>query len=217
MLLNDDISHAIQEQKRPFHWELVDKHYLLLWDKRDLPTVFKFCKAVRESDRAKKEELLDIFASTIDRKLNDHHIPQTNLVPESLEMAVREDILTFRGIARFCQLICLKSTAIGHTVAVGTGTTGAEAFDQFLIDEKANIQISKNGFWDPSGIRVWYGGTFGESVPSYDFTESCVRDQASVLNAVLFCRNVFVGSPMHHEEGNSGFTAAGVFEFIPIQ
>src|SRR5574341_753570 len=135
MLSIDYINTLIQEQKRPFHWELVDRHYLLLWDKRDLPTVFKFCKAVRESDRAKREELLDIFASTIDRKLNDHHIPITNLVPESLDMSVKEDILTFRGITRFCQLICLKSTKIGHTVAVGIGTTGAEAYDQILVTE----------------------------------------------------------------------------------
>lgn len=207
---------TINSTTKGFHWELLDKHYLILWDKRDLPAIFRLSKLIRESDRSKREELLDIFGNSIDRKLNDHHIPITELVPESLDMAFTEDILTFKGITRFCQLICLKSNQTGHTVAVGTGTTQAQAFDSQLVSEVTSVEISTNGFFDPSGIRIWYGGTFGESVPTNTFKESCIRDRASVINAVVFARNTFTTNYIDHNQGTSGFTAAGVFEFIPI-
>jgi hypothetical protein len=214
MLSTDQIT--LGQNKHGFNWKLSDKHYLVLWDKRDLPIVFRFCKLIRESHQAKKEELLDIWGNTLERKLNDHHIPATNLIPESLDMATAEDILTFKGVARICQLICLKSNLTGHTVAVGVSSSSAQAYNYKLGQEMANVQIETNGFFDPSGIRVWYGGTFGEGTPTNQYKESCVRDRASINNAVTFCRNTFVGNVIDHNQGTSGFTAAGVWEFSPL-
>jgi hypothetical protein len=214
MLSVDQIT--IGTNKHDFRWEFRDKHYLVLWDKRDLPTVYKFCKLVRESHKAKREELLDIWGNTLERKLNDHKIPATNLIPESLEMSHTEDILTFRGITRFCELICLRSTATGHTVAIGTGISTAQAFDSKLDNELAHVKTSENGFFDPSGIRIWYAGTFGESLESNHFTESMLRDREGITGATVFSRNVFEANPIDHNKDNSGFTAAGVYEFVPI-
>jgi hypothetical protein len=183
-----------------------DTHYLALWDVKDLPKINKWQERIRAGIDKSSE-----FTDLIEKSLNDHR----NLKVDPIQTAVdRRYILTFKGVARFCQLITKQSSTTAHTVAVGTGTATPTSVDTALVTEIANIPIATNGFFDASGTMIRYCGTFGAEVVDGDFTESLLRDTASAsATTVVFCRNTFVDTFIEHSQGNSGFSAAGVFDF----
>ena len=187
---------------------LKDTHYLTLWDKNDLPKVRKWQDRIRAGLEPSVE-----FTDLLEDNLNDHR----NLRIDPLKVAVdRKYIMTWKGIAKICRLVTKQDTNTFTHVAVGTGSTTPQPYDSALVTEVTYIDFATNGFFDGAGVSIRYCGTFGESVATNTFTESIVRDQASPTNATVLCRNIFADIPIDHNSGSSGFSAAGIIEFIPI-
>jgi hypothetical protein len=191
---------------------LNDTHYLASFDKKDLPLLQKWASKIRNGERS--EELAKIFFKLLDSKLNDHH-------PKPDPLAVSKDekyLLTWKGIAKMCRLITQQdSTGFRDGgVAVGLGSTTPQPYDTQLVNEASYIDFATNGFFDGSGTSIRYAGFFGSSVPTNTFQESLVRNQTSAVGSTVLCRNIFVNNPMVHTQGNAGFAAAGVIEFVPI-
>lgn len=188
--------------------KLKDTHYLSLWDVKDLPKVRKW----QDRIRAGIEPSISFF-NLLEDNLNDHR----NLRIDPIQIAVdRKYVLTWKGVAKFCRLITKQDTGTFTHVAVGTGSTVPKPYDEKLVIEKSFIDFATNGFFDGAGISIRYCGTFGELVATDQFKESLVRDKSGPTNAIVMCRNIFPNNYIDHEQGNSGFSAAGVVEFVPI-
>jgi hypothetical protein len=193
--------------------QLKDTHYLASWRKKDLPLIEKWQAKIRNGERS--SELVEMFFKHLESKLNDHHP-----TPEPLQVAVdRKYLLTWKGIAKMCRLITQQDTTGGFKdggVAVGTGSTTPQPYDEALVAETNYVAFTTNGFFDGSGTSIRYCGTFGSDVGTNDFTESLVRNQTGPTNSIVLCRNIFADNPIDHTSGNSGFSAAGVIEFVPV-
>lgn len=212
--------------------KLKDTHYLAKWDKNDLPKVRKFADNIREYQEilsklkdddplkpqleAEKKEISDNFYNIFEKNLNDHH----NQPLDPLNVSVdRKYIMTWRGIAKMCRLITKQDSDTFTGAAIGIGSTVPQPYDTLLVNEIKYIDFATNGFFDSAGISIRYCGTFGEGVETQNnpgFTESLVRNQASPTNAIILCRNIFANNPISHTSGQSGFSAAGIIEFIPV-
>jgi hypothetical protein len=101
-------------------------------------------------------------------------------------------------------------------VAVGEGTSTPAPFDFKLENEFYYIDFATNGFFDTAGTSIRYCGTFGENLEDADLTESLVRNQLAPTNSIVLCRNTFANNIINHNQGNSGFSAAGIIEFVPV-
>jgi hypothetical protein len=189
--------------------ELKDTHYLASWDVKDLPLVRKIQEKIRLTH---SQNLIEEFYSLLDKAWDDHR----NQKIDPIQTAKTEDIMTWKGIAKICRLITRQDSSTFTYVAVGTGATVAQPYDQALASELAKIDFATNGFFEGSGTSVRYCGTFGESIISAQIKESLVRNQSTATNAIVACRNVFSSNYIDHVAGNSGFSAAGVWEFVPI-
>ena len=190
---------------------LKDTHYLASWHKNDLPLIEKWQAKIRNGERS--EELGQLFFKHLEAKLNDHHP-----APEPIDVAVdRKYLLTWKGIAKMCRLITQQDTTGFRQggVAVGTGSTVPQPYDEALVAETNYISFETNGFFDGSGTSIRYCGTFGSDVASNDFTESLVRNQSAAGGSIVLCRNIFTDNHIDHTHGNSGFSCAGVIEFVP--
>ncbi len=145
--------------------------------------------------------------------LNDHR----NLRIDPLNVSVdRKYILTWGGAAKFCRLITKQDSSTFTHVAVGLGSTTPQPYDEKLVTETDFIDFATNGFFDGAGVSIRYCGTFGEMIPTNTFKESLVRNKSGPTGAVVMCRNIFASNPISHTQGNSGFSAAGVIEFVPV-
>ncbi len=187
--------------------QLKDIHYLVLWDAKDIPKIQKW----QERIRAGIDKSEDFFLN-LDKKWNDHKV-----YPEPLEIGIDDKyMLTWAGIAKFCRLITLQDTTTFTHVAVGTGSTIPQPYDQSLVSEKTYIDFATNGFFDGSGTSLRYAGTFDAAVETAQLKESLVRNQASPSGATVMCRNIFPINYINHTGGGSGFTAGGIIEFVPV-
>ena len=190
--------------------KLKDTHYLVKWDKNDLPKIRKWQQRIRAGIESSAD-----FTDLLEKNLNDHK----NLRVDPLQVSVdRKYILTWKGIAKMCRNITGQDTTTFSAggVAVGEGTATPTPFDYKLENEFYFIDFATNGFFDCAGTSIRYCGTFGEDLGDADLTESLVRNQAMATNSIVLCRNIFVNNPINHNEGNSGFSAAGIVEFIPV-
>ena len=214
--------------------KLKDTHYLVKWDKNDLPKIRKTQADIRKYQtiigelyknnpndplipqlEAKKKQIGDEFYDIFEESLNDHK----NLRVDPLNVSVdRKYILTWKGVAKMCRNITGQDTTTfaAGGVAVGEGTTTPTPFDYKLANEFYFIDFATNGFFDCAGTSIRYCGTFGEDLGDADLTESLVRNQAMATNSIVLCRNIFTNNPINHNSGNSGFSAAGIVEFIPV-
>lgn len=203
--------------KHEIFWRLKDRHYLSLWDKRDLPIIEKCQEKIRKTH---DEQLLKEFFKNLDRKWDDHR-SNFNCNVEPLDLSLKDDVLTFRGIGRMCRLITKQDTTSFGYVAIGTGAgfdVTPMPFDQDLVSESAKIATATNGFFDATGTSIRYGGTFGATVASADYNESLIRDTSNAGDGgrITLCISMFQANPIHHTFGDTGFTAAGSLEFQPI-
>ena len=211
--------------------KLKDTHYLAKWDVKDLPKVNKIQDDIRQYQviiatlkdddplkpqlEAKKKEIGDKFFDIYEKNLNDHHNQELDPLKVSVD---RKYILTWKGIAKMCRNISGQDTTgfWSGGVAVGTGTTTPQPYDLTLATEVTYIDFATNGFFDAAGVSIRYCGTFGEDLADNNFTESLVRNQSSATNSIVLCRNIFADFPIDHDSGQSGFSAAGIVEFIPV-
>jgi len=192
--------------------KLKDTHYLASWDKKDLPLIRKWQEKIRNGERSK--ELGDMFFKLLDSRYNDH-----KTTPEPKQVAIdKKYILTWKGIAKMCRNITGQDTTTFASggVAVGTGETIPQPYDERLVEEEEYIDFATNGFFDSAGVSIRYCGTFGETIPDDNFKESLVRNQATATGSIVLCRNIFANNPIAHDEGDSGFSAAGIIEFVPV-
>ena len=193
--------------------QIKDTHYLTHWSSKDLLTLRKMSAKIRTLPvGSKKDELISDFYSLMDKRWDDHR----NLPVEAEQVSKTEDILTWKGVAKFCRLITRKDNNTFTTVAIGTGTSTPKPFDERLVNEVSWVNMTTSGFFEPSGITVRYAGIFGETIPTNHYTESLVRDQSGANGATVACRNTFVQNYIDHTVGNGGVIAAGLWEFIIV-
>jgi len=207
-------SHSRSKHKEIF-WKVKDRNYLSLWDKNDLPAIDKWQAKIRQTH---DEQLIKEFFRNLDRKWDDH---RSNFVIEPIDLGVKDDVLTFKGVARFCRLITKQDNTTARNVAVGTGAalnSRPMPFQQSLISEVNHVHFDTNGFFDATGTSIRYGGTFGESMGTANYNESLVRDTDNDGDSgrVTFVMAMFFDNPISHTQGNTGFTAAGSIEFLPV-
>lgn len=204
------ISDIIQGSKT-ISWKMTDRHYLSLWDARDLPNVEKWQEKIRVTHN---EQLILDFYSLLDKKWNDHN----NLDIEPLELSRKDDVVTYRGIGKMCRLVTNQNILTFEYVAVGTGApadTNPMPFDQGLITEEAKVPVAENGFFEAAGTSLRYAGTFGEGLGSDSFNESLLRTHPNTSDTgnETLCIASFFDNPISHTQGNTGFSAAGSIEF----
>lgn len=210
------IDHTEQREiiQKPVFWKVTDTHFLTLWDVNDLPKVEEWQRKIRLTHN---ETLIHDFFDIMKRKYNDH---TNNLLIEPHKVSMKDDILTYRGLARLCRIVTGQDQPSNRGfkyVAVGTSgnTEPFLPFNDALVSEEKAIPFELNGFFDAAGTSIRYGGTFDQSMPSETYSESLVRTTANFgdSNMVCLCLNNFADDPINHTSGNTGFTSAGSIEF----
>ncbi len=200
-------------EDKPIFFKVEDHHYLTLWDARDLPKVYKWQEKIRKTH---DEKLILEFFDLMDRSWDDK---RTNLAIEPHHVSKKDDVLTYKGVAKFCRLITRQDDGVLNFAYVAIGNnplnTTFVPFNDSLISEVTYVRFDVNGFFDAAGMSIRYGGTFGESLPTNNYTESLVRDRAAANDngRTVMCLNNFANDPINHTTGNTGFTAAGSIEF----
>ena len=200
------------QNDKPIFWKVEDHHYLTLWDAKDLPNVNKWQEKIRQTH---DEKLITEFFDLMNRRWDDHK----NLPIEPHQVSKVDDVLTFKGVAKFCRLITKQDSTTFTHVAVGTaGDPTFVPFNDELQAEEDQVSFVTNGFFDAAGTSLRYGGTFDQSMPTETYSESLVRNKALASDSgmITMCLNAFGDDPINHTSGNTGFTAAGSIEFNVI-
>src|SRR6266540_3698472 len=119
--------------KQEIFWKLEDHHYLTLWDAKDLPKIDKWCEKIREPNH--DEQITKDFFTLLNKKWDDHR----SLAVEPLDLVKKDDVMTYKGIAKMCRLVVKQDSTTFKYVAVGTGApanTNAMPYDESLVSEQ---------------------------------------------------------------------------------
>lgn len=203
--------------QKPMYFEIRDRHYLSLWDAKDLSAVEKWQAKIRATH---DEQLILDFFNNLNRKWDDH---RSNLIIEPHQVSKKDDILTYKGIAQFCRFITGQDLVLNRGFRyVVVGSAGSDnrflPFNDSLVAEEGHVSFETNGFFDAVGTSIRYGGTFSQNMITETYSESLVRSTANFSdpNMTVMCLNNFGDDPINHTSGNTGFTAAGSVEFAVI-
>lgn len=204
----------LHSPKKEIFWQVKDRHYMSLWDAKDLPTIEKWQEKIRATH---DEQLIRDFFQLLDKKYDDHR----NLKVEPLQLALKDDVLTYKGVAKICRLVTRQDLTTFTHVAVGTGApagTQPLPFEENLYNEDYKVAFVQNGFFDAAGASIRYSGTFGATVASENYNESLVRNVSDEGDSgkVVLCISQFDDDDIAHTSGNTGFTCAGSIEFTII-
>lgn len=210
--------HRQKETTKPIYWQMADHHYLTLWDAKDIPKVEKIQQQIRLTHN---ETLILDFFDIMNKKWNDHNYNNLNLEPHKVSR--KDDILTYKGIARMLRIVTGQDQPQNRGfkyVAVGTagGSTVYMPFSDSIQSEERAVAFDLNGFFDAAGTSIRYGGTFDQSMPTETYSSSLVRTTANQGDSgmVCLCLNNFAEDPIDHTQGNTGFTSAGSIELTII-
>jgi hypothetical protein len=175
-----------------------DTCYAVLYDAKDAEYVSKLD--------------LDILFQKLEEKYNDH--PS---LPEFIQVAKADDIVTYPGLEYCMQLILGTQTTRFTFMCAGSSPNYAIPFQQRLGSEAATrLNMTTSGSMTRSGQALRFVGNFPASFQSITVNESGVNTLSTPNTGILLNRNVFSANVINHTSGVSAFTLASLITFTGL-
>ncbi len=189
-----------------------DTAYASLFDKEDLPYLYRLAEKVRNTHNP---NLVNDFNNACQRKWNDHNpILGDNANVEFLQVSKADDLVVTVGINLCIDEILGTSVVRWQMCSAGTGTTAPTIADTIIASALTTVDMNTSGWREYAGASLRFGAIFGESTLSGTINE-CVILPPSVTTPILN-RNVFSNFPITHTQNVTGFVISSVVEFVPV-
>jgi hypothetical protein len=154
----------------------------------------------------------DILFQKLEEKYNDHLS-----LPEFLEVAKADDIVTFPGLSYCMQLILGTQTTRFTFMCAGSSPALAIPFQQRLGSEAASrLSMTTSGSMTRSGQALRFVGNFPAAFQSISVNESGVNTLSTPNTGILLNRNVFSAGAINHTAGGTAFTLASLITFAGL-
>ncbi len=154
----------------------------------------------------------DFFFQKLEEKYNDH--PS---LPEFIQIAKADDIVTFPGLSYCMQLILGSQTTRFTFMAAGASDVTVNPFQQFLDSEASSrINMSLTGSMTRSGQALRFVGNFPASFQTITVKESGVFTTSVPATGIMLNRNLFPSIPITHIAGGTAFTLASLITFAGL-
>jgi hypothetical protein len=154
----------------------------------------------------------DTLFQKLEEKYNDHHS-----LPEFIQVAKADDIMTFPGLEYCMQLILGSQTTRFNFMCAGSSPAYAIPFQQRLGSEAGSrLNMSTSGSMTHSGQSLRFVGNFPASFQSMTVNESGVNTLSTPNTGILLNRNVFSANAINHTAGGTAFTLASLITFTGL-
>jgi len=154
----------------------------------------------------------DFLFQKLEEKYDDH--PS---LPQFLDVAKADDIVTFPGLEYCMQLILGLQTTRFTFMCAGSSPNFAIPFQQRLGSEAASrLSMTTSGSMTRSGQALRFVGNFPASFQSMTVNESGVNTLSTPNTGILLNRNVFSSAAINHTAGGTAFTLASLITFAGL-
>ena len=154
----------------------------------------------------------DTLFQKLEEKYNDH--PS---LPEFIQVARADDIVTFPGLSYCMQLILGIQTTRFTFMCAGSSPNYANPFQQLLGSEATSrLNMSTSGSMTRSGQALRFVGNFPSSFQTLTIRESGVNTTSTPNSGILLNRNVFSNNAIGHTAGGTAFTLASLITFTGL-
>jgi hypothetical protein len=187
-----------------------DVCYAALFDKRDLPSLYRYAAKVRTTHN---QELVNDFNNKCEKKWNDHNPILDGI--EFLQVSKSEDLVVNVGINLFIDQILGLSVVTWDAIQIGTGVTTPGGNQTALTAVNGNgVLMSAGGWKENAGTSLRFGSIFGESRATVTVNEAGVF--TSISGGTMLNRVMFANAPISHTINITGFVVSCIIEFVPV-
>lgn len=191
-----------------------DTTYASLFDKQDLPYVYRLAEEVRATHN---QDLVNEFNNNLENKWNDHNpileVGDKNI--EILQVSKADDLVVTDGINWMINQILGTGVERWTFMGVGNSSTAPAIGNTILISELVpRVDMSLSGWREYAGSSLRFAGIFGETRASQTITEAAVFLGAS--GGFMLNRNMFSNNPITHTINANGYVISCVIEFVPV-
>ena len=189
-----------------------DITYASLFDKKDLPYLYRLVEEVRATHN---QDLVNDFNNTLKKKWNDHnaYLQVSNKDIEILQVSKADDLVVTAGINFLIDQILGSTVVRWRYIWVGTGTTAPALAQTALTTPLFIVDMSLYGWREYAGSTLRFAGLFLETAATHTATEVGVFDNSG---AVMLNRNMFSSNPIAHVVNQTGYVISSVVEFVPV-
>jgi len=191
-----------------------DVCYGALFDKKDLPYVYRLAEEVRATHN---QDLVNSFNNNLERKWNDHN-PLLDGV-EILQVSKADDLVVTSGVNQCIDQILGTSITRWQFMAKGLSGTTPTAGQTLLSNESVaspRKDMSTSGWREWASTSLRFAGIFGESAPTETILECGVFTTQGNNTGIMLNRNSFSNFGLTHNINIDGIVLSCVVEFVPV-
>lgn len=192
-----------------------DYAYASLFDKKDLPFLYKLARKVRLTH---DQSLVDDYLLKCQQKVDDHNpiLQVGNKNIEFWQVSKSDDLVVTAGLDQCIRLIQATSTVRWQYMGYGSDqvvppTTAQTAL---VLELLPRIDMSLFGWREYAGMTLRFAGIFGESRLTDIISEAGVFTAAT--GGTILNRNMFSTNKFTHTVNTSVFVISSVIEFVPV-
>lgn len=184
--------------------------YAALFDKKDLPFLYRYAEKVRTTH---SQQLVDDFNNACQRKVDDHNPNISGM--EFLQVSKADDLTVTTGLTRLMLQITGGSLVRWRYLGKGLTATTPTAGNIALFNESLpRVDMNSFGWCEWASTSLRFLGIVGEDEGTYTVNEAGVFDTAT--SGTMLTRNAFSTLPIAHTQGVTGFVISSVIEFVPV-
>ncbi len=189
-----------------------DTTYASLFDKKDLPYLYRLAEEVRATHN---QYLVTEFNTTLEKKWNDHNpiLEIGNKDIEILQVSKADDLVVTAGINWLIDQILGTTVIRWQYLVSGTGTT-APTISDIGVTGLTTVDMSLSGWREYAGSSLRFAAIFGESSAQGIVTECDIAHNGPPVT--ILNRNVFSNNSITHTVNVTGYVISSIVEFVPI-
>jgi len=190
-----------------------DSCYASVFDKKDLPYVYRLAEEVRATHN---QDLVTEFNNNLGKKWNDHNpiIEIGNKDIEIQQISKADDLVVTTGINQCIDQILGTSVLRWQFIFSGSGTTAPSIGQTALVTGLFSVDMSLFGWREFAGTSLRFAAIFGESTTTHTVNEAGVFGPSPGF--IMLNRNMFSNNPITHTVNTAGYLISCVIEFVPV-
>lgn len=196
------------QDRRPRDWA-----YRVAFDRKDLPSLEHMAQHIRETHDT---DMIESFNAKCEQKLSGKNVGLDNGI--EIQAVTKSDDLTVNGGLQQCINIIIgtSSTRFRYIAIGGGGATAATINDTGLAFESGagRIDTLSLGWNEAVGMKLFFGGIFGEWFSDTNYSEYGVFNNAAVSSVTMLNRNCFNGLTRTYKA--AVYILSSVIEFCPV-
>lgn len=195
-----------EQDRRPRDWA-----YQVAFDRKDLPSLQEMVKHIQDTHDT---DMIESFNARCEQKLNTGAAELDSGI-EIQAVTKTEDLVVNAGLQQCVNIILgISSTRFRYIAIGGGGGTAATINDIGLVVESGSGRIDtlSLGWNEAVGMKLFFGGVFGEWFVETNYSEYGVFNNAS--GTTMLNRNCFNG--VTRGSRAAVYILSSVVEFCPV-